>query len=44
MQEERTQQFSATKIFLIIFLPFTLGYFLTAFFNQVNAVIAPFDE
>lgn len=29
-----------SKIVLTVFIPFTCGYFITAFFNQVNAVIS----
>ncbi|MCD6047087.1 MAG: sugar phosphate permease [Gammaproteobacteria bacterium] len=32
----------ATKLFWMVFLPFTLGYFLTAFFNQINALLMHF--
>jgi MFS family permease len=29
-------------IFYRVFLPFTAAYFLTAFFNQINAILAPY--
>ncbi len=29
-------------LFFYVFLPFTAAYFLTSFFNQVNAILAPY--
>jgi MFS family permease len=33
---------SLSPIFLCVFLPFTGAYFLTSFFNQINAMLAPY--
>ncbi len=38
----QTKNTKLTHILLFVFLPFTCGYFLTAFFNQVNAVLASY--
>jgi MFS family permease len=42
MQTQISHKVPSLKIMFTIIIPFTCGYFLTAFFNQVNAVIAPY--
>jgi MFS family permease len=42
MTSKKPLPLSFMRILLLVFLPFTGGYFITSFFNQVNSVLAPY--
>lgn len=42
MKKTILEKYSLQQIIIFVFLPFTSAYFLTAFFNQINAMLAPY--